>query len=215
MKQTARLFTDHVGKDTPARSVTGKDAVAFLDRLASINPEYRRDKDAGTLTLRELELHHPKGEGRGLSAATLNKHATCLRVLFDWLVKREELPFDHRNPFAGKSRSTAGDERGYEPMKNSEITTLLGGTTLSRKPSRKFKDQIGWLLALGAFTGARAGELCALGKGDILKQEGVRFIAIPKGKTKNARQVIPLHAKLIEAGIPRIRRRVRGSTFRH
>ena len=38
LKQSARLFADHVGKDTPVAAIIGRDAVAWLDKLARINP---------------------------------------------------------------------------------------------------------------------------------------------------------------------------------
>lgn len=205
LMQTVRLFADHVGRSTSVAAIDGRAAVAFLDRLSGIRANYRYDKHAAKMSLDELEKKYSAGHGRGLSAATLNRHATNLRVLFSWLIDREELPFDHRNPFDRKSRKVTsidvgGDSAGYLPATDDEIATLLGGASLSTRPSRKFNDQIGWIIALAVYTGTRAGELVALTTADVLKKDGIDFIVIPKGKTENARRNIPVHPVLIAAG---------------
>ena len=198
LKQSARLFADHVGQQKPVTALTGKDAVAFLDRLAKINPDYRRDPKSGELTLAELEEFYPSKEGKGLSAATINRHAGHLRVLIGWLIKRHELPEEHRNPFAGKSRSIknwngdGGQGGGYLPMSDSEIAALLKDAMLGRDFGQNFNACIGWLVLIGAFTGARAGELCALTKDDVREKDEIPFIAIRSGKTENATRVVPL-----------------------
>ena len=219
LKQTARLFADHVGDKKPIAAVTGKDAVAFLDRLAKIDPNYRRDTKSGELTLTELEESYPAVDGKGLSAATINRHAMHMRVLINWLIRRHELPENHQNPFAGKSRKVKnqtaenGDGGSYLPMSDSEIAELLKGAPLARSFGQNFKECVGWLVALGAYTGARESELCALAKDDVRKKDGVHFIAIPDGKTENAPRVIPLHADLIKAGFLKYVATCRGPLF--
>jgi len=104
LKQSARLFADHVGHRKPVAAVTGRDAVAFLDRLAKINPDYRRDPKSSELTLAQLEEFYAAKKSKGLAAATINRHAGHIRVLIAWLIKRHELPEEHRNPFDKKSR---------------------------------------------------------------------------------------------------------------
>jgi integrase len=203
---SARLFTDHVGKAKPVAAVTGKDAVAFLDRLAKINPDYRRDPKSGELTLARLEESYPATGGKGLSAATINRHAMHMRVLISWLVRRHELPENHQNPFAGKSRKVKnqtadnGEGGSYLPMSDGEIADLLKGAPLAREFGQNFNACIGWLIALGAYTGARAGELCELTKDDVQEKDGIPFIAIRSGKTDSAARTIPLHRQLIKAG---------------
>ncbi len=198
LKQSARLFADHCGKDKPVAAITGRNAVAFLDRLAKINPDYRRDPKSAELTLTQLEESYPAVDGKGLSAATLNRHAMNMRVLINWLIRRHELPEEHRNPFDRKSRKVKAD--GYEPMSDIEIATLLHGEPLARSFGRNFGECIGWLVALGAYTGARAGELCALTKDDVRKKDGVHYLAICQGKTEAAARVIPIHPELVKAG---------------
>lgn len=198
LKATARMFADHVGKEKPVAAITGREAVAFLDRLATISPDYRRDPKSAELTLAQLEESYPAVDGKGLSAATLNRHAMSMRVLINWLIRRHELSEDHRNPFDKKSRKVKTD--GYEPMTDSEVAALLKDAPLAHSFGRYFQDCIGWLVALGAYTGARAGELCALTKDDVQKKDGVHFIAIREGKTKAAARVIPIHPELVKAG---------------
>jgi integrase len=198
LKASARLFADHVGKDKPVAAITGRDAVAFLDRLATISPDYRRDAKSAELTLAQLEEAYRAVDGEGLSAATLNRHAMNMRVLINWLIRRHEVPEEHRNPFDRKSRKVKTN--GFEPMTDSEIAALLKDAPMVRSFGRNFQECIGWLVALGAYTGARAGELCALTKDDVHKKDGVHFVAIREGKTKAAARVIPVHPELVKAG---------------
>jgi integrase len=211
VKQTAKLFADHVGDKKPVAAVTGKDAVAFLDRLAKIDPDYRRDPKSGELSLDELAESYPAKEGRGLSAATINRHAGHMRVLISWLTNRHELPNEHPNAFAGKSRSAKGNPR--LPMTDSEIIALLDGTPLVCSFGRNFKECVGWLVLLGAYTGARAGELCTLTSDDVREKDGVHFIAIRTGKTDSAARVIPLHPDLIRMGFLDYAKQCNGDLF--
>ena len=86
------------------------------------------------------------------------------------MTKRHELPEEHPNPFAGKSRSAKGNPR--LPMTDAEIVNLLDGTPLAREPGQNFRECVGWLVLLGAYTGARAGELCALTSDDVREKDG-------------------------------------------
>lgn len=206
LSQTARLFADHVGKHKPIAAITGRDAVGFLDKLASINPDYRHDPKSGELTLAQLEEFYPARDGKGLSAATLNRHAMNMRVLINWLIDRHELPEEHRNPFEKKSRKVvtqtadSGNGGSYLPMSNDEIAKLLKGATLAKRFGRNFKECIGWLVALGAYTGGRADELCSLIKDDVRERNGIPYLAIRGTKTENAPRVVPIHSDLIKAG---------------
>jgi integrase len=211
VKQTARLFADHVGDKKPIAAVTGKDAVAFLDRLDKIDPNYRRDPKSGELKLAELEEFYPAKEGQGLSAATINRHAGHMRVMIAWLTKRHELPDEHPNPFAGKSRSAKGKLR--LPMTDSEIAALLDGAPLAREPGQNFKECVGWLVLLGAYMGARAGELCELTVDDVREKDGIRYVAIKTGKTESASRVIPLHPDLVRMGFLDYAKRCDGDLF--
>ena len=85
-------------------------------------------------------------------------------------------------------------------MSDSEIAALLKDAMLGRDFGQNFNACIGWLVLIGAFTGARAGELCALTKDDVREKDEIPFIAIRSGKTENATRVVPLHPQLIEAG---------------
>lgn len=62
-----------------------------------------------------------------------------------------------------------------------------------------------WAVMLGAYTGARVGELAQLKLEDVVEMEGITCLSLreEKGqslKTQASRRLIPVHAKLIEAG---------------
>ena len=67
--------------------------------------------------------------------------------------------------------------------------------------AKTFKEAVGWLIMLAIYTGARAGELCALTVDDVMEKDGTRYLAIRTGKTESAARVIPLHPELIAAGL--------------
>ena len=207
---SARLFSDHVGRDKPVAAIVGRDAVTFLDRLARISPEYRRDRRAGAMTLAEIEADYSTA-GDGLSAATLNRHAMHLRVLINWLIARHELPEEHRNPFDRKSRRVKSD--GYEPATDGEIAALLAGAHLPTEQAKTFKEAVGWLVMLAIYTGAREGELCALTVDDVMEKDGTRYLAVQDGKTEAARRVVPIHGDLIAAGFLRYVETCKGALF--
>ena len=69
--------------------------------------------------------------------------------------------------------------------------------------AKTFKEAVGWLVMLGAYTGARAGELCELTVDDVRETDGVHYLTIRTGKTESAARAIPLHRQLIKAGFLR------------
>ena len=135
-----------------------------------------------------------------------------MRVLVSWLIRRHELPEEHKNPFAGKSRSIKTNN-GYLPMTATEIATLLNGATFGQEPGKNFKECVGWLVLLGAFTGSRAGELCALTREDIREKNGIPFMAVRAGKTESAERVVPLHPVLLDVGFVDYSQRCKDQLF--
>lgn len=214
VRQSGRLFAEHVN-GAGVLTITRKHAVTFLERLAAISPRYARDPNAAKMTLAEIEKKYPAGNGDGLAVKTINRHATALRTLFDRLRDRDVLPLEHSNPFAETHRKRGDDDETgtYLPMRDEEIAALLKAAPLATDRANTFADAVGWLVALAAYTGARAGELMALTTTEVCRKDGISFIAIPKGKTKNARRFVPLHPALIRAGFLKYVAKCEGKLF--
>lgn len=217
MRASARLLADHVGHRTPASAVTSRAASEFRDRLKGIAAEYRRDPACRGMTLAEIAERHPaRSAADAMSRASVNKHLSFCRTLFSWLRDEGYLPEDHRNPFDRKQipKHKNADSTGYLPMTDSEVKALVAGAgELPREPAKNFVQGVGWLVMVAAYTGLRAGELCALTADDVRSRNGVPFLAVRRGKTASARRVVPLHEDLIRAGFADYARRCEGRLF--
>jgi integrase len=58
-----------------------------------------------------------------------------------------------------------------------------------------------WMVLLGMYTGARAGESIKFLKDGVKKQDGIHYFELKEGKTENAIRKVPVHQNLIKAGI--------------
>ena len=58
-----------------------------------------------------------------------------------------------------------------------------------------------WVILLGIYTGARAGEIKKFLRDGTKEQDGIHFFELKEGKTENAIRKIPVHQHLIDAGI--------------
>ncbi len=185
------MFVEAVG-DKPARRVTLPDARDFKDLLV---------KAPASMSKRFRGLTLPQAVKAGkdsplLAPASINKYLTALSSLFSWAVMND---YADLNPVSGLR--VALDKRADKqrrPFTADELKTIfaaLEGETGSAL----------WLPLLGAFTGARLGELCQLEAGDVRARDGVEVISInDEGdkalKAKSAVREIPIHPALAEVG---------------
>lgn len=131
----------------------------------------------------------------GLSNVTINKLIGKVSNFFDYI----EAHYSHSNVFKGLKVKRAKQETkrtAYTPQEVSKLRNFAD----KQESHRKF------MILLGLFTGARAGELAQLYTSDIVKIDGIWSILIratkpdQKLKTVNAERVVPVHSELIKAG---------------
>ena len=186
-----RMFVEAVG-DKPARRVTRADARDFKDLLI---------KSPASMSKRFRGLTLPQAVAAGndsprLAPASINKYLGALSSLFSWALMNAHVDL---NPVVGLR--VALDKRADKqrrPFTADELRTIfaaLDGKTGS----------VLWLPLLGAFTGARLGELCQLEAGDVRERDGVWVISInDEGdkalKAKSAVREVPVHPALVEVG---------------
>jgi len=199
---SVRLLTGLIG-DQPARNVTGRDIVRFIEALGSIDPDYRWDKAAVAMPLPSLQERYP---GAGLSAATINRHLSNISAALKWAARQEEWE-GWTNPTAGKSVRPGEDDSdtAWSPFTDAEIGRLLDGLTLPEEPARNFAEGIVWAILIGAYSGMRAGEIGDLTGVDVdAWEDGTPVFRVKQrgqGKTASAKRVIPVHPELARRGL--------------
>ncbi|MCT8328934.1 tyrosine-type recombinase/integrase [Albidovulum sediminis] len=121
----------------------------------------------------------------GLSAKTVAKNVTLLKMMWVWAAESGRLPKKHRNPWdfpKGISRTTNSQTKAREDYRPEETVKLLKAT---ERGSRQ-----GDVVRLAIATGCRADEIATISIKDI-KGDGVGFY-LAHGKSKNALRFIPV-----------------------
>lgn len=183
---TFRLFGESI-EDRPIREVAQADAAAFIDALRQMDPLWARSPKARELSWSALQAQYG-GRARGMSDATVNRHAQALKALWEWAAKRGHC--EGHNPFEGHRRRlrVGVNVHGYLPWETKELNALLN-------PPPRRADLTELILA-GMFTGMRLNELASLRWEQVREAEGVRFIQVEDAKTPAGNRQVPLHPAL-------------------
>ena len=130
------------------------------------------------------------------SASTINDHLSVLRSFFDFCIGNKIATFE--NP-AGKMLIKGGRNQteSYDMFEPMDLAKIFNPVTY--KKAMKMPDFY-WGPLLALFTGARAEELASLELSQIKTEDGIAFIDIRDGKTKNAPRKVPVHKTLIALG---------------
>jgi integrase len=59
--------------------------------------------------------------------------------------------------------------------------------------TKGYREALGWIIAIAAFSGMREGEILALTADDVRKEDGIPVINVRDGKTENAVRLASLH----------------------
>lgn len=168
-------LVDHVGHDSAGR-LTRRDAIKWTDSLlVTLSPKTVRDSYLATA-----------------------------RAAFAWAVDKLEVA---QNPFAGvKVRLTKrvrGREKGFTA--DEAIAILKASRTYagSAKEQPQMTAAKQWVPLLGAYSGARVGELCQLRAEDVRQDDGIHYIRITPdaGTVKSGMfRDVPLHDHVVGEG---------------
>ncbi|MGC5748805.1 tyrosine-type recombinase/integrase [Gluconobacter sp. NFX36] len=197
-QRAVELFLQAFG-DAPVSIIGGEKAGAFRDLLFSLPASLGKRKSRLTLT---EEANRAREDGRPtLSGKSVKNHMMRLSALWKQLLQRELVK---KNPWTGWSFEIGSKtiRRGWS---NQELHTLVTGDWPSSSvPESTFRI----ITMIGAYSGMRLGEICHLRKEDLKTVDGIPcFVIQPHSedgwspKTDAGTRIVPVHSKLIEAGL--------------
>lgn len=198
------LFTEAFG-DMPVADVTGQIAGEFRDLLSGLPATHGKGKS--TPPIREAVEQATEFELETISGKTVKNHFSRMSALWRHLVQRDYAP---RNPFEGwKFDITKKVER--RAWSDDELALLLRSPWIGRVTSERTYHGI---IHTALYTGMRLGEICNLRNKDVEFIDGIPCFHIqPHTEIVNGKQrdwspktaagtrLIPIHSKLLEAGI--------------
>lgn len=192
------LFLQVFG-DAPVSIIGGEKAGAFRDLLFSLPASLGKRKSSLTL---EEEAQRAREEGLPtLSGKSVKNHMMRLSALWNQLHQRELVT---RNPWTGWNF-----ENGQKTVRRSWTTKELALLASASWHGTSVPEQTFRLVTLiAAYSGMRLGEICTLRKEDLQSVDGIPcFLIRPHTetgwapKTEAGTRIVPVHSKLIEAGV--------------
>ncbi|MFT8336072.1 MAG: tyrosine-type recombinase/integrase, partial [Acetobacter orientalis] len=192
------LFLQAFG-DAPVSIIGGEKAGAFRDLLFSLPASLGKRKSSLTL---EEEAQRAREEGLPtLSGKSVKNHMMRLSALWNQLHQRELVS---RNPWTGWNF-----ENGQKTIRRSWTARELALLASASWHSTSVPEETFRLVTLiAAYSGMRLGEICTLRKEDLQNVDGIPcFLIRPHTetgwapKTEAGNHVVPVHPKLIEAGV--------------
>lgn len=183
---TFRLFAGYV-KDRSIRDVKKADGAGFMDALRRLDPHWARSPKAKSMTWEEIQSAYG-GNPKGLSASTLNRHATTLQGLWKWAEDRDRC--EGKNPFSGLiQRIKPGkNQLGYLPWEPDELRLLFDPPPV--------RSDVTEIMVVALHTGMRINEIASLTLGDIREAEGVPYIEVEDAKTPAGNRQVPVHPRI-------------------
>jgi integrase len=128
-------------------------------------------------------------DGLKVSKRTRNLYAALYSAIYKSAIRRERASV---NPFADQRVNGVGRVH-YEPFTDEEVGKLFAKTPPT--------PALFWAMRIAAYTGCRREEIAGLMRDDIKRTDGVWYFDIRNGKTDNAVRVVPMHSRLIKAGL--------------
>lgn len=213
-RPAVELFSEFVGVDRSAASITKDDVHAFRTMLASFPQSRTKNKSLSSKSIVDcIEIaRHEKLPL--ISLSTQAKYLSILSPFFDWLVSDAPHPIV-RNPFnglhirteKGRNRRPSYTTDELNKIVASPLFKLSGGSKREHLPGEvPIRDWRYWIPLLCIFTGSRITEIAQLHVDNIGVRDDVALIMIDydegdgqfvKGKRS---RIAALHPILIAAG---------------
>ncbi|WP_305074381.1 DUF6538 domain-containing protein [Propionivibrio sp.] len=170
-----------------------KSKLSKLPANLNKNPLYR-DKAIDDILAMECKPAAPN---------TINKNLVRISALFEWATKYGYTSLNPARGMTMRNPKRASEER--KAFSDADLRSLFNPP--AQVKSRLKHPYQHWVPLIALFTGARLNEICQLHLCDFDESDGVHVIRISdeggskRLKTKAARRLIPIHSKLIDAGL--------------
>lgn len=196
-----RALEELLGPQTPVNELTrqkGRDLVQFLRQV----PQHAGKRFPG-LTLTETIAASSGADIPKLSDTTIATYVSNLSAMMNWAVREG---WSLANPIEKQNRKATPTVR-RRPFTTDELKRIFDAL-LDFKSEEPWKY---WLPALALYTGARAGELCQMQRGDVIldgSEASIRISIYDRAgrrvgwknlKTPASERIIPVHPALISA----------------
>ena len=189
--------------DKPTHEYVRADAISFRRQFLALPADYKN--------LSELRpAHHDEKRCTG---ATLNKHLSNLRGLFDYARKEHDdrVPKDLFDDLAAKKRNKRTRRHVRSKFTAKQVQTLFSSPHWTGRASERtlaepgdliVRDDFYWAVAVIALSGMRRGEACALRLQDVVSRDGVWIFDLTQHNTKTieSQRKVPIHQGLIDLG---------------
>lgn len=195
------FFKQSLGAATPVNNITREDCRNVRDLLLQL-PSNAQKHFPDTKPQDIVKLKAAKNLPK-LAPSNVNKYITNLSSLFSWAVVEEYM---ERNP--AKALTVADNVKAADkrlPFSAEQLQCIFSQTLHDEKQSKASRF---WIPLISLYTGMRLNEICQLEVDDIQTKEGISIIVVSDGersskqlKTEASRRIIPIHPKLIEAGL--------------
>ncbi|MEO5805073.1 site-specific integrase [Devosia sp.] len=222
INSTLKLWI-RVHGDSDLAEVTPQKAVAFRKTVAQLPVRYHRDKTWQGMSVADIVAATNAADALDeeeiirIDTKTVNRHISTLKTTWITFQTLKYLPTTVPNPFEGLhinvSKATEDIQEERDQFTLEEIKVLFASPVWQgcqswgrRKFPGKFimRDWCYWVPLLGAYTGMRREEICALKIQDFEKVDGIWIINLRKAKerykTPGSSRYVPVHKHLIEWG---------------
>ncbi len=196
---TAHLttFLEIIG-DIPVSDISRKQARGAVSTLKKLPPNRNKSKAFRGLSIAAIIQLKPKTV---LAPTTVKLHIERISALFEFAIAEQLADY---NPFTKlKSKSSTRPDKERNKFHGDEIAALFASANMKthdRTPSRV------WIPLIAAYSSMRLEEICQLHESDIIQQKGIWCFSVNDNgdkqlKNKSAHRIVPIHSKLLEAGI--------------
>lgn len=201
MQQEAvlKLFL-RINGDTPIKQLSRDDVRDYRVKIQRLPPNINKNPKSRGKTIEEIL----KLELKPMSAKTSSQSLERVSTFLNWLVNEG---FIEKNPAKG-TRIKSSKKTTRLPFELNELQTLFANSTYGEQGFDTCWHY--WIPLMGAFSGARLGELAQLQVDDIRQEDNVwmmHFVEDDRNsenartlKTDAAQRRVPIHSTLIRLG---------------